>query len=382
MPVPMVLGATRSQGCQGSLAPGRPAAGLAVSLLAAAIVGDVRLGAGVGGLPLSLCFVASCGASALAGLGIERLLRRQLVGQVIRASGPASHLTKAGTPTFGGLAIVPVGLTLGSIMGWIVGPDVGLGLPVALVTLAHMCIGLCDDWLTLTRRVSRGLPALTKLTLQVVAAGLFCASLALGRRVPTGLPIAAWPGLSVQLGRAYWPAAGFVVVAESNGANLADGLDGLAAGASAAAFMSFALILRIATPSLACLAAAMAGSCIGFLALNCYPARLFMGDTGSLALGACLGGLAVTTMCLAPLALATTVFVVEAASVVLQVCHFKLTKFLHGEGKRLFKMAPLHHHFELSGHHETVIVAWVYAAALASGLCALALAVACGLPLR
>ncbi len=281
-------------------------------------------------------------------------LRALKLGQVIRQEGPQAHHSKAGTPTMGGLLVVPVGVIVGSL----VAPSDPRLPAVAAITLAFMAIGGFDDWRSLTRRTNTGLSPRGKLLLQALAAALFLLVAAwndwISRSV--GLPF----GLALSLGLLILPLGLFVFLAESNATNLTDGLDGLAAGCGAVVFAGFGvqLMLRghLGDPALAGFCAAMAGTWLGFLAHNRHPARMFMGDTGSLAMGAALSAVALLSDSLWPLLLMGGVFVAESLSVILQVWVFKATKGADGQGRRLLRMAPLHHHFELAGHSEQRVV--------------------------
>jgi phospho-N-acetylmuramoyl-pentapeptide-transferase len=167
-------------------------------------------------------------------------------------------------------------------------------------------------------------------------------------------------GLSLPLGLFFWPLAGFVLVAESNATNLTDGIDGLAGGTVAIALLSLGALVGPTSPELMVFCAAVSGSCLGFLVHNRYPARVFMGDTGSLALGGALAAVGLLTNTLVALFIISGIFFVEAVSVMAQVSYYKATKGPDGKGKRLFKMAPLHHHLELSGWTELQVVAAFY----------------------
>ena len=304
-------------------------------------------------LPLLLATVVSMTA---AGLGIPRLKALKM-GQVIREEGPRGHQSKSGTPTMGGLLVVPVGVILGS---WITRePEASQQLlAVSGVTLAYMLIGGFDDWRSLTRRTNSGLTPRGKLLLQTIAALIF-------------LAIAAWQGWinstvalpfgqNLPLGLLIWPLGLFVFLAESNATNLTDGLDGLASGCGALVFTGLALQLMLrgnhGDPALAGFCMAMAGTWLGFLVFNRHPARVFMGDTGSLAMGAALTAVALLSNSLWPLLVMGGVFLAESLSVIIQVWVFKATKGANGEGRRIFRMAPLHHHFELGGTNERTLV--------------------------
>jgi len=351
---------------------GRPAAALlAAALLAACLLADARLA----NSHLTLPFVLSALVSvAIAAWGVPRL-RSLKLGQVIRQEGPQGHLGKAGTPTMGGLLVVPVGVLVG---GWTSPGDPRL-VAVAAVTLAYMAIGAMDDWRSLTKRTNTGLTPRGKLALQALAAVLFLLWVGhggwLGGGAPgdVGLPL----GWVLPLGLLIWPLGLFVFLAESNATNLTDGLDGLAAGCGAVVFTGMALQLMArghgGDPSLAAFCAAMAGCWVGFLSQNRHPARVFMGDTGSLAMGAALSAVALLSDSLWPLLLMGGVFLAESLSVILQVWVFKATKGPDGQGKRILRMAPLHHHFELGGLPEQGVVISFWGASLLLVLLGLAL---------
>lgn len=316
---------------------------------------------------LSLPLLAATLASTLiTWWGVPRL-RALKMGQVIRTEGPQSHLSKTGTPTMGGLLVVPVGVIIGALVSSD-GQSAQQLLAIALVTLAYMVIGGVDDWSSLTKRTNTGLTPRGKLLLQAAAAMLF-------------LGWAGWQGwisstVSLPFNQELpfhwliWPLALFVFLAESNATNLTDGLDGLASGCGALVFTGLALQLMLrgdaGDPALAGFCMAMAGCWLGFLIHNRNPAKVFMGDTGSLAMGAALSAVALLSDSLWPLLLMGGVFLAESVSVIVQVWVFKATKGADGEGRRLFRMAPLHHHFELGGTPEQVVVPlfWLVTAGL------------------
>ncbi len=342
--------------------PGRlrsPATALTLLLVAAALGCDLWFRVSQLTLPLLLAALVSW---TLCVWGVPRL-RALKVGQVIREDGPQGHLSKAGTPTMGGLLVVPVGV----IVGGLIAPADERLLAVAAITLAFLAIGGFDDWRSLTRRTNTGLTPKGKLVLQALAAVLF---LAWGSwrgwfGGDVGLPF----GWVLPLGLLLPPLGLFVFLAESNATNLTDGLDGLAAGCGAVVFTGFALELMLrghsGDPAMAGFCAAMAGAWLGFLGHNRHPARVFMGDTGSLAMGAALTAVALLTDSLWPLLVMGGVFVAESLSVILQVWVFKATKGPDGQGRRLFRMAPLHHHFELAGNPEQRVVVGFWLASLA-----------------
>ena len=326
-------------------------------------------------------------ASFLLGPAVIRWLsRRQGNGQPIRDDGPAGHLeTKRGTPTMGGFLIL-LALALGTLL-W---ADLGNGFVwvVLAVTLGFGCIGFIDDYLKVTRRHHRGLPGAAKLLLQFAIAGGAVAWIAalLPPALSGALAVPFLKSALLPLGWFFVPFAVLVVVGASNAVNLTDGLDGLAIvpimiAAACFGFISylagnavFADYLQIhAVPGageLAVVCGALVGASLGFLWFNAPPARVFMGDTGSLATGGALGAMSVIAKHELVLAIIGGLFVLEAVSVIVQVASFRLT------GRRVFLMAPLHHHFEQKGWKEPTIVIrfWIIASILAlAGLATLKL---------
>ncbi|MCJ7821872.1 MAG: phospho-N-acetylmuramoyl-pentapeptide-transferase, partial [Armatimonadetes bacterium] len=291
---------------------------------------------------------------------VIRVLRRLKIGDAVDFGNPAvdrMNATKAGTPTMGGILIVGAVLAAALIGGWLLAQRSAIPMNRLLVllgaTAAFAAIGLADDLLKVRRGRSLGLKARHKLMLQfVVAAGFVVALASAGwERAGIDKPFA----LSQHAVRAaFWI---FAVVLTSNAVNLADGLDGLAAGLCVVAGLGFAVIGGVA--EVWTFGLALAGACLGFLWFNRHPARLFMGDVGSLALGAAIAGMAalmnnpvvLVGLCLVPY--------IEAGSVIIQVASFKTT------GKRVFKMSPIHHHFELSGWSERRVVWTFWGVALA-----------------
>jgi phospho-N-acetylmuramoyl-pentapeptide-transferase len=291
-------------------------------------------------------------------------LRGKKLGQQIREDGPQRHFAKAGTPTMGGMVIL-AGLTIGVIASWFFFPHYRWHSALLLaLTLAVAGIGSVDDWGKIKRGRSLGLRARDKLLLQFLAAALFVGALVLGLHHGTAIGV---PGVGeVDLRWAYWPVAVLFIAGMSNAVNLTDGLDGLAAGTTVAAAIALAAIAwrlhagdkgsLIGTFS-ACLGAA----CLAFLWYNRHPAKVFMGDTGSLAIGAALAGVALMLRQEVLLLLIGLIFIMEMGSVIIQVISFKTT------GKRVFRMSPFHHHLELGGWSEPKIVtcAWCLGVALA-----------------
>ncbi|MFB3882920.1 MAG: phospho-N-acetylmuramoyl-pentapeptide-transferase [Armatimonadota bacterium] len=301
-------------------------------------------------------------------------LRRLGAGQRIRDDGPQRHMEKEGTPTMGGVLIVGAAV-VSAILGMTVSGFsrtayewlTAMPVMVMVLTLTFGGIGLLDDRLKIVRGRSLGLRARQKLALQLLGAAAFYLAILWSVRDGLGYLVAVtphWPLLSkLAVEGMVWV---FAVVWTSNAVNLADGLDGLAAGLCVIAFVGLAvvaLLSRLPFPALATLSLSLAAACLGFLWFNRHPARIFMGDVGSLALGAAVAGLAFTVpdgvwillgVCLVPF--------IEAGSVVGQVVSYKTT------GKRIFRMSPIHHHFELMGWSEQKVVYtfWAVGAAAAA----------------
>lgn len=274
------------------------------------------------------------------------VLKRLKFGQSIREEGPESHYIKAGTPTMGGVLIL-LGLIIPSLVFAGSNPEVLLAL---FVTLGHGLIGFLDDFIKVVLKRSLGLKARQKLLGQIIMALAlaYIASIYFGRGTDLWIPVL---GASVDFGVLYYFLIFLVLVGTTNAVNLTDGLDGLAAGTTTVAALAYAVIaLYFNKPHLAVFCVALAGACLGFLRYNAHPAKVFMGDTGSLALGGALAAVAVLTKTEFLLVIVGGVFVIEALSVIIQVISFKST------GKRVFKMSPIHHHFELSGWSETKVV--------------------------
>jgi phospho-N-acetylmuramoyl-pentapeptide-transferase len=301
--------------------------------------------------------------SFLLGRPLVDYLRAFQIGQMIRDDGPQSHLEKSGTPTMGGVLILfamtiscLLWTRLDNIYFWIV-----LG-----ITLSYGAIGFLDDYLKITRQSHRGLSGKRKLGLQLVIGGLVGLFLWMDQVFKTTLAVPFFKNFQPDLGIWYIPFAALVIAGASNAVNLTDGLDGLAIGpvmicgatyllfAYVAGHLKLAHYLQVAyvpgSGELAVVCGAMLGAGMGFLWYNTYPAEVFMGDVGSLSLGGLLGGVAVVTKHEILLAIAGGVFVIEAVSVILQVASFKTT------GKRIFNMAPIHHHFELKGWAEPKVI--------------------------
>jgi phospho-N-acetylmuramoyl-pentapeptide-transferase len=284
-----------------------------------------------------------------------RILRYFKIGKMIRVEGPDSHFTKMGTPTMGGVMII-LPVTLLSLLlnaATLIGLDV-LGRSI-LVPLAAMIgfgiLGAIDDWEGIRGpRKGLGMRARTKFLLQVI----FALILAIALKYLLGVPEIFWPGYEqpIWIGIWYIPLATFIIVSATNAVNFTDGLDGLAGLIAATAFAAYGAVALIqGQVFVARFCFTLVGATFGFLWWNVHPAELFMGDAGALSLGATLGVISLMTGQWLLLPLIAIIPVSEVLSVILQVVYFKLT-----QGKRLFKMAPLHHHFELIGWSETQVV--------------------------
>ncbi|CEJ43075.1 Phospho-N-acetylmuramoyl-pentapeptide-transferase (UDP-MurNAc-pentapeptide phosphotransferase) [Umezakia ovalisporum] len=303
-------------------------------------------------LPLLVCTVSS----SVIGFAVIPVLQALKTGQIIREDGPQAHLKKAGTPTMGGIFFIPLAVAIACLLSNFA-TEV---LAVSALTLSYGLIGWLDDWQILRRKSNKGISPKMKLALQIGFATLFCLWLMFTEHSHLTNIALPWVTFAIPLGFLFWPLAGFVLVAESNATNLTDGVDGLAAGTVAIALLALGAIIAPSYPELMVFCAALSGGCLGFLAHNRNPARVFMGDTGSLALGGALAAVALLTNSLVALFILSGIFFVETLSVIAQVSYYKATKSPDGKGKRLFKMAPLHHHLELSGWSELQVVAIFY----------------------
>ncbi len=258
----------------------------------------------------------------------------------------------------GGLLIIPIGLIIGNLITLV---DTSLNpkiIAISLITLAYMAIGGLDDWLSLKNNTNKGLTAKSKIILQSLAGIIFIYFV--NTKGWMDSHIALPNGLDINCGPIILLIGLFVLLAESNATNLTDGLDGLASGCGALVFMGLAIELMLRKneidPAMASFAMSMAGTWLGFLFHNKNPAKIFMGDAGSLAMGAALSSLALLSNSLWTLLIMGGVFLAESVSVILQVSVYKATKNIEGKGKRILRMAPLHHHYELSGQTEETIV--------------------------
>jgi phospho-N-acetylmuramoyl-pentapeptide-transferase len=295
-------------------------------------------------------------------------LRARGIGQQIREDGPSGHFSKAGTPTMGGLAIMAA-----AVAGWVVAHVFGTFTTRGIVGMLTICaaalVGFADDWLKVTRQRSLGLNKRAKVIGQLAVALAFALTSVIWLKVDTHLSFTRFNSLGWELGKVGWVLlAVLVFVGFTNAVNLTDGLDGLAAGSSAFTFVAFTVIgfyqlkheVMYGNPASldeAVMAAAMVGACTGFLWWNAAPARIFMGDTGSLGIGAAVAVLALLENVDLLLPIIGGLYVLETLSVIAQVTSYRLF------GRRIFRMAPVHHHFELLGWPETTVIVrfWILA---------------------
>ena len=288
------------------------------------------------------------------GPGAIHLLHRLRFGQYIREDGPASHISKAGTPTMGGLIFI-VSLAVTTLL--FAGRSINV-MTALVVTVGYGVIGFVDDFIKIVLKRPLGLKARYKLSGEILLAVLLAVFSVyfLDRGTMVSIPFS---NLEIDFGKIYYLFVVLVLVSATNAVNLTDGLDGLAAGVTlfvAVAYVFIALLFK--QQDLAIFSAALLGGCLGFLVFNFHPARIFMGDTGSLALGAAIASLAVLSSTELLLLVIGGVYVLETLSVIAQVLSFRIRR------KRLFLMSPIHHHFELAGWTETKIVLVFWTAGL------------------
>ena len=282
------------------------------------------------------------------------LLQRLKAQQSIREDGPQAHLAKAGTPTMGGLFMM-----LALVITVCIVPPYSVTLWMLLfLTLGHGALGFSDDFIKAVKRRNLGLTAKQKLLGQAVLAVVFCYISIAYAALPTTLWIPL-VDITIDLGYAYYILAFIIILGTTNAVNLTDGLDGLATGISSIAGAAFAVVgLLVGSLSVTFFGIIVSAVCLGFLYFNANPAKVFMGDTGSLALGGAFAGMAIATKTELLLIVIGFVFVVEALSVILQVASFKT------RGVRIFRMSPIHHHFELGGWSERKVVYVFWAVSL------------------
>jgi len=310
------------------------------------------------------------------GSPLLRILKHYNLGKVIRIEGPERHYSKMGTPTFGGVMIILPVLLVTVLLNAVsfVGTTV-LGRSILLplgVLIFYAILGMVDDWEGVRgKRRGLGMRARTKLFIQLI----FALVVSLGLYYVLDVPQLYIPGVKkeVEIGLWFIPIAIFVIVAMSNGMNFTDGLDGLAGLIAATGFVTYGAVALLQEPQqlyVARFCFALVGALFGFLWFNVHPAELYMGDTGSLPLGATLAVVALMTGNWILLPIIAIIPTSEALSVVLQIVYFKITG-----GRRLFKMSPLHHHFELSGWSETQVVQRFWLISLMFAMIGVALAI-------
>lgn len=293
--------------------------------------------------------IVSCVIVLLLGIVVIPALKTFKFGQSIREEGPQSHLKKSGIPTMGGIMFIAG--TIITVL--VVSPKITGAVIVAITTtLGYGLIGLLDDTLKIKRKKNLGLRAYQKLIGQIIFAFILVYYAYTNSNIGSAIHI-PYTNIMFDLGIWYIPFMIFVVVAVVNGANLTDGLDGLLSSVTLIIGVFFVIVTYgLGMTDLSIFCGALVGGLLGFLRYNSHPAQVFMGDTGSLAIGGAVSAMAVLLKMPFIIVIIGIIYVLESLSDVLQVGYFKLTG-----GKRLFRMAPLHHHFELSGWHETKVVA-------------------------
>jgi phospho-N-acetylmuramoyl-pentapeptide-transferase len=333
----------------------------------------------------AVAFFAAFGAVIAVGSAAIRYLHRVKFGQNINADAPDRHATKQGTPTMGGILIVfgvLVGLAVVWLFKWsnldtssIPAESLDPLIAVLLVFLGHALLGFIDDYMSIKRGRSLGLKARYKMLGQAVIAGLFVLWLSIVSKSNGDITVILIAQRHIYLGVSYYILACLWIIGMSNATNFTDGLDGLLGGTAILATVALTLTIAsidrtITGQGLGWFGCALIGACLGFLWYNAHPAKVFMGDTGSLPIGAALAAMAIVSKHEILVLVFGVVFIIEMVSVMIQVTVFKATGG-KPNGRRVFKMTPIHHHFELSGVPETTIVTrfWIVGVlALAVGL--------------
>lgn len=295
-------------------------------------------------VPVLISFVLS----VIMGPIVIPMLRKMKMKQTERVEGVESHLQKAGTPTMGGVMIL-ASIVVTSLFYVKDYPKI---IPILFVTLGFGLIGFLDDYLKVVLKRSDGLLPWQKMALQIVVTAVFAFYLVNYSNVSLTMKIPFWSGHYLNLGWFAVPVLFFAVIGTVNGVNFTDGLDGLASSVTLIVAVFFTVVSLGMNSGVEPITCAVVGSLMGFLLFNVYPAKVFMGDTGSLALGGFVAGVAYAMQMPLFIILVGLIYLVEVLSVMLQVSYFKAT-----HGKRIFKMAPIHHHFELCGWSETRVVA-------------------------
>ena len=290
--------------------------------------------------------------SAVSGRYLIPFLRRVKAGQTERTDGPQSHLSKTGTPNMGGIMIL-LGLAAACITACLL-PGIGGSevIPVLILAVGFGLVGFIDDYLKVVKKKSDGLSAKQKMALQIVIALLFAFYITKINAIPLTMKVPFVPGLYLDLKLLNIPAFLFISVATVNGTNFTDGVDGLASCVTVATALFFTIAAAFAGSGAAAAGGAMIGALLGFLIYNANPAKVFMGDTGSLALGGFVTAMAYLLQLPLFIPIVGFIYFIEVLSVIIQVAYFKKT-----HGKRIFRMAPIHHHFELGGWSEVKVVA-------------------------
>lgn len=304
----------------------------------------MRFETAIPAVPVIISFVVSVVLSPV----IIPFLKKLKAGQTVRDDGPKTHLKKTGTPTMGGIIIL-LSVIITSIFYVRDYPKI---LPVLFVTLGFGIIGFLDDYIKVVLKRAMGLTPLQKLAGQIVVTGVFAFYVTQVLKLDVAMKVPFMKGQLTDFGIWNIPVMFFIVLATVNGTNFTDGLDGLASSVTVIVATFFSVVAVGTQSGIEPITCAVAGALLGFLLFNVYPASVFMGDTGSLALGGFVASAAYMMQMPLFIPIVGLVYAVEVLSVVLQVVYYKISG-----GKRIFKMAPLHHHFELCGWSETKIVA-------------------------
>ena len=310
-----------------------------------------------------IAIVVAAGVVLVMGPIMLPILHRLKFGQSIREEGPKSHQAKSGTPTMGGIMIV-LGIVLGTLAAAPLTTEILLAL---FIMLGHFALGFLDDYIKVVKKRNLGLRAKQKLLGQILIAlvTMYIGTEKLGLDTSIWLPLV---NHEANIGFLYYPLVLLVLVGTSNAVNLTDGLDGLASGTMAIAASVYAVVcIMTGHGTLALFCVAVVAACVAFLRFNAHPAKVFMGDTGSLALGGAFAAMGILTHTELLLVIVGFIFVCEALSVIIQVISFQTT------GKRVFRMSPIHHHFELGGWSEWKVVFVFWMVGLLAGVSGLSM---------
>lgn len=299
-------------------------------------------------LEIIIPIIASFGLSAVLCPLIIPFLRRLKIGQTIRDEGPETHKAKNGTPTMGGIVIL-LAVVITSIFYIKDYPNI---IPILFLTLGFGIVGFVDDFIKVVLKRSKGLSVWQKTLFQLIIIGVFMFYIIRFTDISLAIIIPFTNGMTVDIGWLAYPLMVFVIFGTDTGANFTDGLDGLASSVTLIIAVFFTVVAVVTGAGVTPITGAVIGALMGFLLFNFHPASVFMGDTGSLALGGFVVATAYVMQMPLFLVIVAFIYMIEVASVILQVGYFKITK-----GKRLFKMAPIHHHFEKCGWKETKVVA-------------------------